>query len=158
MYLGINNNKSMRNKSTRERQIIRRIKLLESVRSPFSLFTLITIIADMGLMGGMCFAPAQIKHIMLWSAIGIVSLVMIIVAILAAWRPSNLYFSEQSLAHSLGVDIYQAVAMNISKLKDDEKLEVFKRIIQLIQEAHDPQHRSVRNAIAEVIQHRISKN
>jgi hypothetical protein len=146
----------MNSRSVNKKRPTGKLRLVEAVRTPLNLFVLIVVIADAGLLAGIPLAQPDLKDIMLYAAIGLIVLVLMVVAALAAWRPGNLFYSEQSLAHSLGVDIFEAVDMYVSNLESEkEQVEAFKSVVGLIRDARDPQHRRVRRAIADVIQHRV---
>lgn len=146
----------MNSSSENKERTTGKLRFVEAVRTPLNLFVLIVVIADVGLLAGIPLAPPDLKSVMLYAAIGLIVLVLTVVAILAASRPENLFFSEQSLAHSLGVDIFEAVDMYVSNLESaKEQVEAFESVIGLIKDARDPQHRRVRKSIADVIQHRV---
>lgn len=132
-----------------------RARIIAAVTTPLAFFVLILLIAEGSLISGMLSYP-DLRGWMLLSAVLILLVVLLIVAILTAWRPESLYFSIASLANSIGVNIFQAVEMYISNLEDEqERQEAYSTVIELIRSAEDPQHQRVRAAIGRVIQHQV---
>lgn len=131
-------------------------KLIEAIMTPFNLLVLIVIIGNVGLLTNIPLAPPSLKYIFLYVIGGQTVLALLIIAAFVAWCPDKLFYSEQSLAHSLGVDIFEALVIYTSNFKTKkEQQDAIMKLVDLMKNMHDPQHSCICCSIADVIQQRV---
>lgn len=130
------------------------IKLIDAIRSPFNLLAFILTISESVLLIGLVSAPSELKGAMLFAGIAFIFLVLLIVVVLAIWRPQSLYYSEFQFGELLAADIFEALAIKAQRSNKDKK-ESLRDVISFIRNSQDIQHSRVRHCIANAIEYRL---
>jgi hypothetical protein len=135
-----------------------RRNLVEAIKTPLGLFALVLLIVEATLVGNLAVVPETMRSTIVYSAVGIVVLVILLVAGLAVFCPGALQGQSRlslELLRAIAVDVCIAYDAYVSNLESpEEREEAWETLAQLVRQEGAAAESESRIAMAQTIRER----
>jgi len=101
-----------------------RKNLIEAIKTPLGFFSLVVLVAEAVFVGLALTSSGTDRTFLLYAFVGVLVLLILLVAAIAAWKPEALWGKrystlEESFARGLGEELYPALDSYMSSIKGE---------------------------------------